>query len=88
MLNSADPRAVGKDVKVTEVLGIAAESLKTDFAEEPEIIADLQTTIGLTFLSQGKSDLAEPHLRRALNTRLELFGRKHYESAISLYNLG
>ncbi len=88
MLASADPRRQGKDVKVAEILELAADSIEKDFADEPEIIADLQTTIGLTFLSQGKSDLAEPHLRRALETRLKIFGRGHYETAISLYNYG
>jgi eukaryotic-like serine/threonine-protein kinase len=88
MLASADPRRQGKDVKVAEILELAAESMERDFADEPEIIADLQTTIGLTFLSQGKLDLAERHLRLALETRLKLFGREHYETAISFYNYG
>jgi eukaryotic-like serine/threonine-protein kinase len=88
MLASADPRRQGKDVKVAEILELAAESMERDFAGEPEIIADLQTTIGLTFLSQGKLNLAERHLRQALETRLKLFGRDHYETAISFYNYG
>ena len=88
MLASADPRKQGKDVKMTDVLELAAGSIERDFANEPEIIADLQTTIGLTFLSLGKADLAEPHLRRALETRLKLFGREHYDSAMSIYNFG
>ena len=88
MLASADPRKQGKDVKMTDVLELAAGSIERDFANEQEIIADLQTTIGLTFLSLGKADLAEPHLRRALETRLKLFGREHYDSAMSIYNFG
>jgi serine/threonine protein kinase len=50
MLASADPRAQGKDVKVIEVLGEAADSIENEFADQPEIAADLHTTIGSTYL--------------------------------------
>ena len=88
MLSAADPRHQGKDVKLIEILELAAASIEKDFADEPEIMSDLQTTVGLTFLSQGKADLAEPHLRRAYGTRLRIFGREHYKTAMSLYNYG
>lgn len=88
MLASADPRKQGKDVKMTEFLEIAGSNIEKDFANEPEIAADLQTTIGLTFINLGKADMAEPVLRQALNTRLELFGETHHDSAISRYNFG
>ncbi|MDQ3063176.1 MAG: serine/threonine-protein kinase, partial [Acidobacteriota bacterium] len=86
MLASADPRKQGKDVKVTKILELAAQNIETDFADEPEIVADLRTTIGLTFLNLGQIDKAEPHLRSALNARLKLFGRENHQSAVSLYN--
>jgi len=88
MLASADPRQQGKDVKMSEFLELASNNIEKDFANEPEIIADLQTTIGLTFLSQGKADLAETHLRRALDTRVNLFGIGHHDTAISQHNFG
>lgn len=88
MLSSADPRAVGKDAKVVEVLQIAADSIEKDFATSPEIVADLQTTIGLTFLSIGQIDSAEPHLTQALKIRKRLFGLENSETAVSLNNFG
>lgn len=88
MLSSADPRQQGKDIKLVEILDLAADSIEKDFADEPAIIADLHTTIGLTFLAQGKFDLAEPHLTSALETRLKLFGRENHDTAISLSNFG
>lgn len=88
MLSSADPRRQGKDIKLVEILDLAAASIEKDFADEPAIIADLHTTIGLTFLSQGKFDQAGPHLTGALETRLKLFGRNNHDTAISLYNIG
>jgi serine/threonine protein kinase len=88
MLASANPRSVGKDVKVIEVLGMAAESLEFDFTNQPEIAADLETTLGLTYLSLGQLESAEKHLKAALYTRHVLFPRKSLEVARSLHNYG
>jgi serine/threonine-protein kinase len=88
ILNSADPRTQGKDVKVVQMLRLAAESLATDFDEQPEIAAELNTTIGLTYLSLGFFDSAESHLRRALKLRTEVFGLNHQQTAMSFNNLG
>ena len=88
MLASANPRTGSKDVKVIEVLSIAAESLEADFKNQPEIVADLETTLGLTFLSLGQLDSAEKLLKNALEIRLELFPRRSFETALSLNNYG
>lgn len=86
MLNSADPRVAGKDVKVVQVLRLAAQSLNKDLADQPEIAADLQTTIGLTYLSLGLNEQAEPHLKNSLETRRRIFGETARETALSLNN--
>lgn len=88
MLNSADPRFGSKDVKVIEVLGMANESIERDFANQPEIAADLHTTIGLTYLSVGQIKLAETHLQSALEIRRAVYPRKSVEVAMSLNNYG
>jgi len=88
MLGSADPRAQGKDVMVAEVLGVAAERIETDLAEQPEIAADLRTTIGLTYLSLGAFGQAEEQLRASLDIRKTFFGRHSPETAIALKDLG
>ena len=54
MLASADPRSEGRDVKVTEVLGMAAQDIESDFEGQPEITADLDNTLGLTYLGLGQ----------------------------------
>lgn len=87
-LSAADPRIKGKDVKVVEILSLAAESIDTDFREQPESLANIHTTIGLTYLSLGLNGAAEPHLRDALALRSQLFPRQHPDVALSLYNLG
>jgi hypothetical protein len=88
MLSSADPREQGKDVKVIEVLGEAAQSIENDFADQPEITADLHTTIGTTYLSLGLLEPAENHLQKALDIRLEHFPRRTTEVAVILNKFG
>ena len=88
MLNSPDPRTGSKDVKVIEVLSIAAESIEKDFVNQPELVADLQTTIGLTYLSLAQLDSAERFLKSAFEIRLKLFPRLSEEVALSLRNYG
>ena len=88
MLASADPREIGKDVKVSEVLSVAADSLESDFEGQPEITADLDNTLGMTYLSLGKLEPAETHLRRSLETRLAIFPRSSLEVATGLNNYG
>ena len=88
MLAAADPRAVGKDARVVEVLELAANSVRSDFSPEPDIVADLSTTIGLTYLSLGQVSDAEPHLREALNVRRSLHGFEHPDTAVGLNNFG
>ena len=88
MLASADLRADGKDVKVTEVLRIAGETLESDLDRQPDTAADLDNTLGMTYLSLGQLDAAEKHLRRALETRLSISPRSSLEVASSLNNYG
>jgi eukaryotic-like serine/threonine-protein kinase len=88
MLASADPRAQGKDVKVIEVLGEAAAAIENDFADQPEITADLHTTIGTTYLNLGLLEAAENHLQKGLDIRLEYFPRRTADVALSLNNFG
>jgi len=88
MLASADPRSEGRDVKVTEVLGMAAQDLEFDFEGQPEITADLDNTLGLTYLGLGQFESADKHLRRSLKTRLAICPRNSVEVASSLHNVG
>ncbi len=86
MLSSADPRVAGRDLRVTDTLKMAAESIETEFARQPEIAADLHTTVGLTYLGLGDLGPAEHHLKAALDLRLDLFPRRSVEAALSLQN--
>lgn len=86
MLASADPRKAGKDLRVADMLRLAAESVRKEFALEPEIAGDLNTTIGLTYLSLGQMREADLYLRSALDIRLASYPRISVEVATSLNN--
>jgi serine/threonine protein kinase/Tfp pilus assembly protein PilF len=88
MLSSADPREQGKDVKVIEVLGEAAKAIESDFTDQPEITADLHTTIGRTYLNLGLLETAETHLEKALEIRRRFFPHRSAEVAQSFNNFG
>jgi len=88
MLSSADPREQGKDVKVIEVLGEAAQSIENDFSDQPEITADLHSTIGTTYLNLGLLESAENHLQKSLDIRRAHFPRRSVEVAVSLNKFG
>lgn len=88
MLGSADPRAQGKDVRVVEILNLAAGEIEKEFARQPEIAAGLHATLGKTYLSLGLLDKAEWHFKNALDLNLQLFGNNHRETALSRNNLG
>ena len=88
MLASADPREAGKDMRVGDMLKIAAESVEGEFAMDPGITGDLNSTIGLTYLSLGQLDLAEKYLSSALSLRLKHFPKHSKDVAISKNNYG
>lgn len=88
MLRAADPRVQGRDVTVAAMLDVAARQLDRDLADQPEIYADLQTTLGTTYLALGFLEKAEPHLKSALEIRTRVFGRRSGEHAESLSVLG
>jgi non-specific serine/threonine protein kinase/serine/threonine-protein kinase len=62
MLVSADPRAVGREVRVVDVLDQVSEGIGQAFPEAPDIEASIRTTIGRTYLALGDYQKAEGHL--------------------------
>jgi len=68
-LASADPTEEGRDVTVLEVLGIQADRISTDFADQPLIQARLHHTIGSVYQSLSQYTKAEEHLLQALEIR-------------------
>jgi len=84
----------GKDVRMREVLDVAAQRIEEDaatrerFAAMPAVEAAIRTTLGRTYQRLGEYDAAEPHLRRALEIRTEHPGEERLALAASLADLG
>jgi tetratricopeptide (TPR) repeat protein len=74
MLAAADPRRMGRDVKVVDILDQAAEGVGTTFANEPLTEAAVRNTLGTTYLSLGAFTDARQHLERAESIRAGRLG--------------
>jgi serine/threonine-protein kinase len=88
MLAAGDPVKSGKkDITVTEVLAEAVKRVNQELSTQPEIAAEVLTTIGITYQNLGHYDRAEPVLQRALEMHRHLFGDEHLKVAMSIKNM-
>mgnify|MGYP002633698002 CR=1 FL=1 len=88
-LGAANPyEGTGREVTVLEALDVATEQIAASFAEQPEIRAAVEHTIGSTYSDLAEHDRAEPLLRSALAIRRELSPGSNPEVGDSLTALG
>ncbi len=66
MLGSAEPSVQRRDVTVAEVLDSASARADRELANQPEVQALVQSTIGHTYLGLGRSEAAEAAFRAGL----------------------
>lgn len=85
---SADPRALGIDVKVVDVLGRAAAGVERSFAGQPAQEAAVRHVLGTAYLALGELGAAGPHLVRALDLRQGLWGEADPRTWATLHALG
>lgn len=71
--NSSNPRK-DPDAKVSEVVEQAAKRAESELAGQPEVLAEMQRTIGSVYYAQGRYDQAEQILRSALQNYIRLYG--------------
>ncbi len=77
MLSSVRPnQAKGKEVTVKAVLDQASRTVRDEFASKPDVLAELELTIGSTYRSIERYDDAEPHIRASVEGREALLGRE------------
>lgn len=87
-LGAPNPLKEGREVKVIEVLEKAARRAETELANQPEVLAEVQHTIGVTYFNLELYDKSEPLLRSALKTFQEMFGPAHPKTAKCLTDMG
>lgn len=93
LYEAADPwRAGRRDVTVRETLDAKAAELEAELADDPLVAAAVRNAIGNTYksLSESAEDMAaaERHLLFAYETRRDLLGWRHAETAESANDLG
>jgi len=85
----ADPNENrGNTVTAREVMDRSAERLSTGLADEPEVRARLQSTLGLVYQNLGLLGPALEMATAALDTRVELFGDSDPATATSYDQAG
>ena len=89
MLRGIDPAvALGRDTSVLgEILDSTVKRVATDLQKEPEVAAELLTTIGVVYLELARNSQAETVLRRALDLRTRLWGEDNLAVAESEHDL-
>jgi serine/threonine-protein kinase len=77
---SSNP-AKNQDAKVSEVVDKAAKRAETELADQPEVLAEVQSTIGGVYAAQGRYEQAEAMLRAAREKSLRLYGPNSHQTA-------
>ncbi|MEO1128362.1 MAG: serine/threonine-protein kinase [Planctomycetota bacterium] len=90
MIEAVNPTvAQGRNTSLLrDMLDDAAARLDEGEITDPRTEADLRTTIGTTYYGLGIYDLAQPHLRRALQLRRDALGDDHVDTLVSINNMG
>ncbi len=76
--------AGGRDVTVLELLDREAKRLEAEFAGQPELEAEVRTTLGVAYRNLARLDEAERHLKLALELHAATDGQTSPEYARSL----
>jgi len=88
MLGAAAPEVKGIDVKVVDLLGDASTRARTELASRPQVMADVLTTLGKTYIALGLYIPAEANLRPALDASLKANGELNSTTASTMTWLG
>jgi serine/threonine-protein kinase len=87
-LGSANPMQEGREVKVVDVLDKAAKRAEVELSNDPEVLAQVQRTIGVTYYNLEIYDKSEPLLRSAAGRFLEIYGGGDIRTAAVQKELG
>src|SRR5713226_2044687 len=78
----------GHELSVREALDEAAKRAESELADQPEVLAEVERTMGNSYRGQGRLDNAESHLRSALELYRRTKGEGSPQVAITAMNLG
>jgi tetratricopeptide (TPR) repeat protein len=75
------------EVTLIEVIDEAAERIKTEFADQPDILATLQYNIGIIYIARGRYSAGEDNLRASLEATREMHGDDHADTVQRMRDL-
>lgn len=85
----SDPQeTLGDTVTARDLLDRGTERILTEFGDQPVVQADLLTEVARVYNNLGAYSDAEPLVQRAIDLRVEEFGRRSPEVSEGLYNMG
>ena len=70
----------GRDVRVADVLDLAANNMLVDFKDQPEILADLTKTLGQSYQNLQVMEKSQQQLLKSLQLKQNLLGNDHPET--------
>jgi tetratricopeptide (TPR) repeat protein len=82
------PNQKSHDATVADMLDDAAQRVETELADQPEVKAEMLGTIGGTYMTQAKYDLARRYLREAYTFDVQLYGQDAWQTAGVMHSLG
>lgn len=86
IFSSVNPSKMGYRVTVAEALDRAADEVRGHFANDPEIEAAVETSLGEAYMNIGLRRKCTRHFKRALELRERTLGPSHPDTLISREN--
>jgi serine/threonine-protein kinase len=69
---------------IAEALDEASRRAELELADQPEILAAVQFSLGQSYSGQGKLDIAAQQLRSSMDNRRKVLGPEHPDTALSM----
>lgn len=70
-----------QDAKVSEVLDLAAKHAASELADQPEVLAEVESTIGGAYAGMGRYQDAQGMLRDARQRTIRIYGHDSHQTA-------
>ena len=84
----ANPRGNAHQMTIADAIDEAVRRADAELADQPEVLAAVQFSIGRIYATRGRVDRSEALLRSSLDIRRRVLGSEHPETAQSMSALG
>jgi len=81
MLGSPAVSEKGRDVKVIDVLDESAQRIGTELADQPEVLASVEHTLGFSYGQIGNIDASIAHTKTSMDLTAQVYGEQSVQYA-------